>query len=76
MEINTAIADKETPANGDRWLTSDEAARLLGITPHTLRSYRSPSMRRGPRYFKDGRGRVRYLLSDIQAYTAFAPVEG
>jgi hypothetical protein len=76
MENNTAAAEKATPTNGDRWLTSDEAAEMLGVTPHTLRSYRSPSLRRGPRHFKDGRGRVRYLLSDIQAYTAFVPVEG
>lgn len=49
------------------WLTSAEAALALGLTPDTLRSYRTPSRRRGPPFVKFGHG-VMYRRQDVEAY--------
>lgn len=49
------------------WLTSAEAALALGLTPDTLRSYRTPSRRRGPPFVKFGHG-VMYRREDVEAY--------
>lgn len=49
------------------WLTSAEAALALGLTPDTLRSYRTPSKRRGPPFAKFGHG-VMYRRQDVEAY--------
>ena len=46
-----------------------EAAQFLGLSPQTLRNYRSAGV--GPVYLKlspSRRGRVVYLLEDLQAY--------
>lgn len=51
------------------WMTSAEAALSLGLTPDTLRSYRTPSRRLGPPFVKFGHG-VMYRRADIDAYLA------
>jgi predicted DNA-binding transcriptional regulator AlpA len=50
---------------GDRFLSAEEAAGILGTTVNTLGYYRGVGS--GPRFYKLGRS-VRYLLSEITAY--------
>lgn len=53
----------------DRWLTTNEAAELIGCRPKTLVMWRYRG--RGPRYAKVSPGRsggVRYRYSDITAW--------
>jgi predicted DNA-binding transcriptional regulator AlpA len=50
---------------GDRYLTTNEAAELLGKTTAALNSMRA--RREGPKHYKTGRG-VRYLLSELVAW--------
>lgn len=63
----------DNPANGgstpsnDELLSNAEAAKLLGLTPDTLRSYRSKARKRGPTYSKVGHS-VFYRRSVIEAY--------
>lgn len=47
-------------------ITSKEAARVLGVTPDTLRWWRHAG--RGPRFLRLGGGPVRYLPADLAAY--------
>lgn len=49
------------------WMTSAEAALALGLTADSLRSYRTPSKRRGPPFVKFGHG-VMYRRQDVEAY--------
>lgn len=51
----------------DRYLNEIEAAAYLGLSPHTLRDWRSKRCQTGPRYSKFAR-RVRYKLSDLDTY--------
>jgi predicted DNA-binding transcriptional regulator AlpA len=50
---------------GDRFLSAEEAAGILGTTVNTLSYYRAVGS--GPRFYKFGRS-VRYLLSDLAAW--------
>lgn len=62
---------------GDRLLTTREAAEVLGLSPKTLRQLRCD--RQGPRCLKAGtskQARVRYPLSDLEAWVAGMAVRG
>jgi hypothetical protein len=55
--------------NGDRLVSREEAAEILGIANHTLACWRSQG--RGPACVKLGTGRsaaIRYRLSAIEAF--------
>ena len=55
-----------TPENGDlEILTIEDVARLLQVTPATVRQWRR--MRTGPRGFRMGKG-VRYRRSDVEQW--------
>lgn len=53
-----AVMDKE-------WLTQEEAAKFLGLSPATLQSWRS--RKKGPPYARFGRA-VKYRLADLRAW--------
>ena len=52
--------------NTDTFLTQDEAAKLLRISPRTLERYRVAGS--GPRFVKAGR-RVLYRHADLETWT-------
>lgn len=59
-----------TPTQGDRLLTTREAAAMIGLAPGTLaraRVYGTPGY---PAYVKLGGKAVRYRLSTIEAFIA------
>jgi hypothetical protein len=52
-------------------LNDVQAAEFLGVATQTLRNWRSAGIGKGPAYLKlspGPRGRVAYLLEDLQAY--------
>jgi predicted site-specific integrase-resolvase len=53
-------------------LTEREAAPRLGVSPHTLRTWRR--LGRGPRYLKLGKA-VRYRPEDVEAYKAAMQID-
>ena len=62
---------------GDRLLTTQQAAEVVGLSPKTLRQLRCD--RQGPRCFKAGpskQARVRYPLSALEAWVAGMAVRG
>lgn len=68
MEEDSATGGPATPSFEDLerdWLTTAEAAKLLGLTPDTLRDYRAKG--RSPRYHKRGHA-VLYRRSDVEAH--------
>ena len=50
---------------GDRFLTAEETAKILGTTVNTL-SYRRV-IGHGPPFYRHGRA-IRYLLSDVMVW--------
>ncbi|MBK7251484.1 MAG: helix-turn-helix domain-containing protein [Gammaproteobacteria bacterium] len=60
-----APADKQQPAQPSRYLTNDEAADYLRLSPRTLEKQRV--IGGGPRFRKFGR-RVMYAMSDLDAW--------
>ena len=46
-------------------MRTDDAARLLGVSPWTLKYWRA--MRRGPTFYRLGR-QVRYQLAELEIY--------
>ncbi len=53
----------------DETLTTEEAAKIIGITPDTLRMWRVQN--KGPDFYKLGdtkQSQVRYLRREVQAY--------
>lgn len=50
----------------ERLLTTDEASRLLGYSPHTLQFWRSHGG--GPAYIKVNGKLVRYRKSDLEGW--------
>ena len=52
----------------DRMLNTAEAARVLGLSPVTLRQWRRRSVPKGPDYFRLGRTTVRYRQSEVVAW--------
>ncbi|UQN29585.1 helix-turn-helix transcriptional regulator [Brachybacterium kimchii] len=58
------------PVVGDRLLTEQEAASMLGLKPATLRTWRSTGHTPQPRHVKVSARAVRYRLSDVQAHIA------
>jgi predicted DNA-binding transcriptional regulator AlpA len=57
---------------GDRFVSTPEAARILATTVNTLNFWRAA--RKGPRFYRHGRS-VRYLLSDLSAWGKATCVE-
>lgn len=52
-------------------LTTEDLALRWGLEPATLENWRSGKSKKGPSYFKLGKGRgaqVRYRLKDVQDY--------
>jgi excisionase family DNA binding protein len=56
------LPDEATPL-----LRTAEAARLLAISPDTLKDWRQRRRRAGPAFIRVGR-RVRYQIEDLAAY--------
>lgn len=56
----------------ENFLTTHEAAALLRVSEHTLRSWRAS--RAGPRFIKIG-GTVRYRRDDLDEYIELGVVE-
>ena len=54
--------------NAAQLLRPDEAARRIGVLPHTLQSWRSRGT--GPRFVKLSARAVRYDVRDIDAWLA------
>ena len=50
-----------------RWITNDEAAELLGITPGTLENWRVQQREDQPKCHKIGRN-IKYKPSDVEAW--------
>ena len=70
MKDNAARPSQEPPPfdpAGNGWMSSAEAARYLGLTPDTLRDYRSKG--RSPRFFKLG-WNVFYAGADLDDWFA------
>lgn len=68
MNENSTNGALATPSFEDlerEWLTNAEAARLLSISPATLRDYRAKG--RSPRFHKRGHA-VLYRRSDVEAH--------
>jgi predicted DNA-binding transcriptional regulator AlpA len=67
MTVKAAVSSalREVGVNTDKWISEDEAAAHIGISPHTLRQWRT--QKRGPAYRKFGRF-VRYLRADLDDY--------
>jgi hypothetical protein len=59
-------------AQDDRFVNDMEAARILAVSPQTLRNYRH--LGRGPAYTKRGR-MVRYRLGDLLDYMAAGRID-
>lgn len=47
---------------------TSEAAKLLGLSPVTLRQWRSHSFHKGPRYYKLSPTLVRYSKSELASW--------
>lgn len=73
-ERPTAVFDHLSPL-GERLLTEQEAGAMLGISPGTLRRYRSTGEPHQPPYVHIGRA-VRYRLSELTAYIGALPASG
>ena len=54
-------------------LRESEAAKLLGYSPRTLRSWRDRGT--GPRYYVHGARSVRYLRADLLEFALRDPVD-
>ncbi len=60
--VHEALRDMERDPAA---MTTDEAASYLGLSPATMRQWRSQG--RGPAYLKNG-SRVTYLVHDLDAW--------
>lgn len=65
LRSSAAPAAKQQPAQPSRYLTNDEAAEYLRLSPRTLEKQRV--IGGGPRFRKFGR-RVMYAMSDLDAW--------
>ena len=63
--LRPAAAPATTPAPPQRYLTNDEAAGYLRLSPHTLEKQRV--IGNGPKFRKFGR-RVMYAAADLDAW--------
>jgi predicted site-specific integrase-resolvase len=52
---------------GEKLLDEDEVADIIGISPHTLRSWRVHGRQRGPRFLKVSARCVRYRVEAVEA---------
>jgi predicted DNA-binding transcriptional regulator AlpA len=69
MKMNKAITAIVTPIQGDRLITTREAAALIGLAPGTLARARVYGTVGYPAYTKLGKA-VRYRLSTIEQFIA------
>lgn len=70
MRQDKATVATITPAQGDRLMTTREAAAMIGLAPGTLaraRVYGTPGY---PAYIKLGGKAVRYRLSTVETFIA------
>lgn len=67
MDNHITPVESDTPLNPG-WLTNEEAAELMGLTPGSLRSYRTPGKRRSPPFYRTRSGTVYYKRSDVMAW--------
>ena len=65
--LRPAAAAVAAPAQPQRYLTNDEAADYLRLSPRTLEKQRV--IGGGPRFHKFGR-RVMYALTDLEAWAS------
>lgn len=65
--LRPAVTHGATPAQPQRYLTNDEAAEYLRLSPRTLEKQRV--IGGGPRFRKFGR-RVMYAMSDLNDWAA------
>lgn len=56
----------------DRFVNDVEAAKILSVSPQTMRNYRH--LGKGPAYSKRGR-MVRYRVSDLMAFMAAGRID-
>lgn len=56
----------------DRFVNDIEAAKILSVSPQTMRNYRH--LGKGPAYSKRGR-MVRYRVSDLMAFMAAGRID-
>jgi hypothetical protein len=56
---------KQKLGEGSKFLTSDEAARYLGVKPRLMENWRWRKC--GPKFLKIG-NRIRYTMEDLQAF--------
>ena len=63
--LRPAVAATDTPAQPQRYLTNDEAAEYLRLSPRTLEKQRV--IGGGPKFRKFGR-RVMYTVADLDAW--------
>lgn len=63
--VSDALRGISPQAATRRYVTEEEAARIIGTTPSSLRSRRC--RKKGPPYIKDG-ARVMYDVSEIEKY--------
>jgi len=69
---SVAGTDRDAPPSGARLLNRDQAARWLGLAPHTLANW--AVLGRGPRFARIGRS-IRYDLRDLEEFLAQAKVQ-
>lgn len=62
------------PVKLARWLRTSEVSERIGIAEGTLRNWvyleRKTGELRGPRFFRNETGSVRYMLEDVEEYIA------
>lgn len=72
---NTSLAFASSQTSERRGYNDVETARILGVSPATLRRWRLNG--KGVRYRKlSGSGCVRYFIEDIEAYIKDSPCGG
>jgi len=61
----------------NEFLTSEEAAKFLGVSPHTIRNWKTKTITRakydvpkpiGPKWIVVGERGIRYRKSDLESY--------
>ena len=66
MSEHSAEGGRNEPSNAD-WITSADTARILVITPETLRSYRARGDGSSPPFRKFGQAVV-YSRTEVEAF--------
>ena len=70
INLTDRARDVLAPADAlDRLLDTDEAATICGLSPRTLRTWRSDGSGKGPAFVRVGTA-IRYRSSDVQTWIA------